>query len=369
MTQNKIIVNILANKHATSTRHLFPLKVFQKDLKDLGIHVNFHYNLKSPSLNECNILLCFDGSYRDLLLTKNKDRQAAIRWLEKISENVNKLIWFDDGDSSGSLRTYVFPFITTYSKAQVLKDFSYYTKGNLVTGVLHRDFVLDLIEEPERVSYKGPISNNELGKINLGWSLALNSWKYNNCYNKIIDELIVKNLHSFSLRYTEPNLKFRPIDISYRGSMWAKIPTVNWWRKQTLQLLTSYLTKKTSVISGGENHIDKKQFHKEIQNSKITLSPFGIGEICFRDFECFINGSLLIKPNMDHLLTWPALYIDGVTYLSHKWDFSDFNEKLDSVLSNPERYEEIAREGQIRFQDVLTNGQEFARHFLSMITT
>jgi len=317
----------------------------------------------------CDILLCVGGSYRELLTTTKKDRQAAIQWLEEVSEDVNKFIWFDVDDSSGALRTYVFPYITTYLKAEVLKDLSYYTRGNLLTGALHRDFAASFIKEQEKTTYKGPVTFDDLKKIKIGWNLSLNSWKYYSCSNAILGELLVKNLRSYSVRYTTPNLSSRPVDISFRGSMWDKIPTVNWWRKQTRQMLTYYLTKKTSVISGGENHIEKKQFHKEIQNSKITLSPFGIGEICFRDFECFINGSLLLKPNMDHLLTWPDLYIDGVTYLSHKWDFSDFNEKLDSVLSHPERFEEIAREGQKRFQDTLTNGQEFARHFLSMITT
>lgn len=367
MTQNKLIVNVLANKHATYTRYLFPLKVFQRDLNNLGIQLNFHYDLKSPTLKECDILFCVGGSYRELLTTTKKDRQAAIHWLEEISGNVNKLIWFDVDDSSGALRTYVFPYITTYAKAEVLKDLSYYTRGNLLTGALHRDFAASFIQEQEKTTFKGPVTSDDLEKIKIGWNLSFNSWKYYTCNNLILGELLLKNLRSYSVPYTMPNLASRPIDISYRGSMWEKIPTVNWWRKQTRQMLNSYLTKRTSVVSGGENHIDRKQFHKEIQNSKITLSPFGIGEICFRDFECFINGSLLVKPNMDHMLTWPDLYIDGVTYLSYKWDFSDFNEKLDLVLSNPERYEEIAREGQNRFKAALHDGKAFAYAFLHMI--
>ena len=31
------------------------------------------------------------------------------------------------------------------------------------------------------------------------------------------------------------------------------------------------------------------------------ISPFGWGEICFRDFESIILGKLLIKPNCDHI--------------------------------------------------------------------
>ena len=99
----------------------------------------------------------------------------------------------------------------------------------------------------------------------------------------------------------------------------------------------------------------------------VTISPFGYGEICYRDFECFFSGSLLVKANMDHMITWPNLFIDGVTYVSHKWDFSDFNDKLEAILSNPERFQDIANEGQKKFRDALTNGQAFARHFADVI--
>ena len=37
------------------------------------------------------------------------------------------------------------------------------------------------------------------------------------------------------------------------------------------------------------------------------MSPFGLGEITLKDFEVF-SGSLLMKPNMDHMLTWPNFY-------------------------------------------------------------
>ena len=41
-----------------------------------------------------------------------------------------------------------------------------------------------------------------------------------------------------------------------------------------------------------------------MSSAKFGLSPFGWGEIGARDFEIFINGSLLIKPDMSHLETY-----------------------------------------------------------------
>ena len=31
------------------------------------------------------------------------------------------------------------------------------------------------------------------------------------------------------------------------------------------------------------------------------MSPFGFGEICYRDFEAMLNGACLIKPDVSHL--------------------------------------------------------------------
>ncbi len=258
-----MIVNVLANKNATSTRHLFPIKVFQRDLHDLGIHVNFHYDLKSPTLKECDILLCVGGSYRELLTTTKKDRQAAIQWLEEISGNVKKFIWFDVDDSSGALRTYVFPYITTYAKAEVLKDLSYYTRDNLLTGALHRDFAASFIQEQEKSTYKGPVTSDDLKKIKTGWNLSFNSWKYYTCNNAILGELLVKNLRSYSVPYTIPNLAYRPIDISYRGSMWEKIPQLTGGESRPAKCLPLIYQRKhlllvVEKITSVESNFTKK---------------------------------------------------------------------------------------------------------------
>jgi len=70
-------------------------------------------------------------------------------------------------------------------------------------------------------------------------------------------------------------------------------------------------------------------YNRELRNSKITFGSYGLGEICFRDFEAIINYSLLIKPDMDHLTTWPDVYQKNVTYVPLQWDGSDFIETIE----------------------------------------
>jgi hypothetical protein len=66
----------------------------------------------------------------------------------------------------------------------------------------------------------------------------------------------------------------------------------------------------------------------------MVLSPFGWGEVCFRDFEAIISGSLLLKPDMSHLKTWPDVYIPYETYIPLKWDGSDIKEKAETYLAD-----------------------------------
>jgi len=64
------------------------------------------------------------------------------------------------------------------------------------------------------------------------------------------------------------------------------------------------------------------------------ISPFGQGEICYRDWELIQCGTIMIKPNMSNIDTIPNMYIDGETYVSCNYDWSDLEEKIDYILSN-----------------------------------
>ena len=67
--------------------------------------------------------------------------------------------------------------------------------------------------------------------------------------------------------------------------------------------------------------------------SKCVVSPFGMGEICFRDFETWNMRCILIKPFMDNVITYPNPYIDRETYFACNNNWDDLNEIIDVVLS------------------------------------
>ena len=84
-----------------------------------------------------------------------------------------------------------------------------------------------------------------------------------------------------------------------------------------------------------------EEYIKVLHNSKLSLSPFGMGEICFRDFECMQWGTVIVKPNMNMVRTKPNIYIEDETYISVKPDWSDLNEVVEKVLANYKDYQYI----------------------------
>lgn len=94
------------------------------------------------------------------------------------------------------------------------------------------------------------------------------------------------------------------------------------------------------IVSG--TGISPKAFMSELQRAKICFSPFGYGEICWRDIEAIAAGAVLLKPDMAHLRTAPDLYRDDDTYVTCRWDFSNLKKKVHELLADEDRRRRIA---------------------------
>jgi hypothetical protein len=106
-----------------------------------------------------------------------------------------------------------------------------------------------------------------------------------------------------------------------------------------------------------------------LKDSLIAVSPFGYGEICYRDFEIILSGALLFKASMDHLVTYPDIYRDQETYVSFLWDFSDFEEKVEYLINRADLAREISMKAQETYMHNFTeNGREdFCLRFKGLI--
>lgn len=149
-----------------------------------------------------------------------------------------------------------------------------------------------------------------------------------------------------------PDFSCRPIDLHSRiatnGTEWYK----------SMRLHADEAAKAIKGIRLTESgRIQKSKFLQEMRASKLCWSPFGYGELCWRDLEAFMTGAVLVKPDMGHLETRPNLYRAHETYLPVKWDFSDLEDVVCNALSRPDEMHSIANAAFSACSNYLTSNQ------------
>lgn len=92
---------------------------------------------------------------------------------------------------------------------------------------------------------------------------------------------------------------------------------------------------KYNIIMG---QTDPRNTIEIVKRSKIGISPFGMGELCYRDLELIQWGCLLIKPDMSKVITEPDFFKPMETYVPVKADWSDLNETIEKILGNYKDY-------------------------------
>lgn len=148
----------------------------------------------------------------------------------------------------------------------------------------------------------------------------------------------------------------KPIDlharISFKGTPWY-----NHMRRAAIDVLDTL--PDLNVVSGVG--APRKAYLRELAASKLCFSPFGYGEVCWRDYEAVMCGSLLLKPDMSHVETDPDIFRAGETYVPLRWDFSDLEQQVRYYLAHPY---EVARitDNAFRTLQVYFREQRFLEH-------
>ena len=129
----------------------------------------------------------------------------------------------------------------------------------------------------------------------------------------------------------------RPIDLHARiavnGSSWYQA-----MREDCARAVATTSGPHTVTGFGVGHH----QFLRELGKSKICFSPFGYGEVCWRDFEAVLCGAVLLKQDMGHVETDPDIFVAGETYVPVQWDLSDFDENVQWLAKDAAARERIA---------------------------
>lgn len=331
------------------------------ELRDLGYVIKFNsvksylplkHNFSSLLISSIPksadyVLLAF---HRKNLLMHNSEKQI-IDILCHLKKYCQKLIWMDTSDSTGTTQFEFLPYVDLYFKKQFLKDLNEYRKpiwgGRRYAQYYHEKFGISS-EGIDGVDFT-PLDSSEIPKLRLSWNVGMGDL-FANKYESFLRPTSIR-----TPRYRSPQSK-QGFDIHYRGSEW---PSAAGYQRHLVIDRLDELTQYSHPDP--RERIDSSTYTQELKDAKIVVSPFGWGEICTRDFEAFAYGSLLLKPNMDNVDTFPNWYHPNQTYVSIDWDFSNFSQVLDDLT--PEKSLEIAEYGQERFKKIRGDKCTFARHF------
>ena len=357
-----IRVHILSERLVNQNTRAFlaPLIWNQQRIKTRGISIHFYFE-QTPEIAECDVL-AINGKYWNGPWEKRQ--QEAIVWLSQMREKVRRIVFFDRSSTAGHILMDVMPLVDAYCKTALYKNRKCYLRplygSRLFTDHYHR--TLDLIDKTPTFSAFAP-DLKSLEKLHNSWNTGFANYsllgpRLGTLYNQIPWRRLLAPPRKFY-----PPSKHRNIEISCRIGLSYKYATLAYQRKKIAELLASY--RRTDRIA-------KLEYFRELKNSKIVASPFGTSEINYRDFETFICGAVLLKPDMSHIDTYPNLYKTGQTYVAHSWDFDDLESTVDEVLSNYQDHIEIAFAGQDLYRWHVANeeGQEaFVDQFNSIIRT
>jgi hypothetical protein len=279
------------------------------------------------------------------------------------------LVWFDTSDSTGTPYFDAMPFVDLYAKSFVFRDRALHEQEfyglRYHAHFYHTHNGITDAQEPKR----RPARQHEIPKIAPSWNTGLGNEDVNH------SKLIRLGLRLGALtpwpRYQprpESPQRHRDIHLSYRSGGHYSLATVSYQREETRRRLEEISrTSHHRIICDGP--IPYLRYKRELRNTLIAPSPFGWGETSYRDYDVFLAGAALCKPDMTHMETWPDYYEPDVTYVPHAWDFSDFGEVIEGLLASPSRCRDIAQAGQDRYVRSLSDegGEAFAKHFAALI--
>jgi len=332
MIKGKKLRAILITKEENkiARMQIFPFYLYKKELKEkFGlIFDEIKIRDNSDKLSNLNI----DFSKYDIMFVQRRALRNDIKFLKSIKI---KKVFLDEFPSSGEFLYDVFPYVDLYLKKQFLKDFNLYKRSYLGENY-HADYLIKLYKIKEK--YKKSQLLKDKDKLILGWSYLISQGFYN-----VLGKLKyrpyrwLRNFRYFFIkRKIDINCRVQLISNNFNKPMWYHLH-----RFSALRNLEK-LKDKYKIIATNK-FLSKRLYFKELKKSKICVSPFGLGELCLRDFEAMICKSLLIKPSIGHLIIEPKIFIPNKTYVPIKWDLSDLNEKCEYFLSHDKERKEIIK--------------------------
>lgn len=323
-----------------------PFKYYKKALaKQLGLHVTFE---KTKNNQEVDAAL---KSVRPDVLFYVTNWFApvdeTVTYLKDLYEQADrpKIVFLDYFDQCTTSSLPAMEYVDLYVRKQLFKNKADHNKDflgkNNIADFAAREQGLDL----QGWEFGSKIPPGTEDRLIHGWNVATG-----------------KSVSRFS-RYGVLDMLNRPVkktlDLTCRVSSLDGEGSENSYyhlhRVTALNAVKALEGRYRVAHNADGQRISFKQFQREMKESRMALSPFGWGEVTDRDFRIVNAHTLLIKPDMSHMLTEPNIYRAGETYASIKWDFSDLEEVFQYYMDHPAEASEMTDNATRVFRDYFRN--------------
>lgn len=335
---------------------VFPLLVNANRLKRRGVALR-PFSQLGGKLTDCDILAVDSKFFRSWWGAKPAETLDTIANLARS----RPLMWFDTTDSAGGIKTEVLPLVSAYYKNQLYRDRTVYLRGlyglRLYTDIYHRTAGID----DGNPAWSSPVPEQYQHKLKVGWNSGLSDYSLLGPYVLRIAELLrLPALLHYPNNFASPYAQ-RGNAVACRFGISYDRATVSYQRREIKSRLGAVLPT---------DKLNRFDYFRELRNSRVIVSPFGLGEITLKDFEVFLTGGMLLKPSMHPIETWPHIFRDNDTMLPFSWDLSDLQQQLDRAIAEPDLCKTIAANGQAAYRHFIASDDghaEFCDRLVSMI--
>lgn len=273
-----------------------------------------------------------------------KPDNVDIPLLKRLREKYKVIAFFHDDAGGGIPRLEALPYVDLFYAKALFKDKSLYTRSlygkELYSDYYHRKYgVAD--DNPRERAVVTDLSLQE--KLRLSWNIGIGDFPRGKLRQRA-GTLAVKlaGFPAAPFFYSRAQFPVDPVkknrglfDVHARMGL-AGRPSIAFQRK----LILEKIGNDPRFLLG---EVRQGRYNRELGNSKIVLSPFGWGELCIRDFEALRAGALLLKPDMDHLETWPDVFSKNKTYVPFSWDAGDLITQVNTFLDDERQRKQIAQ--------------------------